>query len=111
MPDINLVRSHSVSIQEARARVQKAADELAVEHNLRSEWQGDTLRFYRSGLEGEIKVTASEIRLEATLSFLLKPLQAALVDRIERMFEKLFPEPTPGSQAKKPTRGTGPTAK
>jgi len=111
MPDIELVRPHSVPIAQAKARVQKTADELAAEYSLRTEWNGDTLRFFRSGLHGEVYVTSSEIRLEATLSFLLKPLEAALVERIESKFEKLFPEPPPGPQAKKPPARTKPTAK
>lgn len=92
MPDIELVRSHSVAIPEAKARVQRTADELAPEYHLVSEWRGNTLFFERSGLHGEIHVTASKIRLEATLSFLMKPLKGALTNRIERKFEKLFPE-------------------
>jgi len=101
MPDIELVKSHSVPIPEAKARVQKIADELAADYDLRSEWRGKILLFERSGLHGEMEVTASKIRLEATLSFLLKPLRSALVERIERKFEKVFPEPTPSAQGKK----------
>lgn len=101
MPDIELERSHSVPIPEAKARVQKIADELAAEYDLQSEWRGRTLLFERSGLHGEMEVTASKIRLEATLSFLLRPLKNALIERIERRFEKVFPEPRTSAQAKK----------
>jgi len=99
MPDIELVRSHAVPVPEAKARVQKIADELAPEYDLSSEWHGNTLRFHRTGLRGETHVTASHIRLEATLSFLMKPLKNALIDRIESKFEKVFPEP---AKARKP---------
>jgi len=101
MPDIELVRSHAVPISEAKARVQKIADELAPEYDLSSEWRGNTLYFHRTGLHGETHVNASHIRLEATLSFLMKPLKNALVDRIERKFEKVFPEPAHGHKGKK----------
>jgi len=101
MPDIELVRSHAVPISEAKARVQKIAEELTPEYNLASEWRGNTLYFHRSGLHGETHVTASHIRLDATLGFLMKPLKNALVDRIERKFEKVFPEPAPGHKAKR----------
>jgi len=92
MPDINLVRSYSLPIAEAKARVQKTADELAAEYHLKSEWQGDTLRFERAGLHGAIDVTDSEIHLAVHLSLLLSPLKAKLVSRIEDKFERLFPE-------------------
>jgi putative polyhydroxyalkanoate system protein len=92
MPDIHLVRPFSVSVAVAKARVQKTADELADEYHLRSEWRGDTLHFDRTGLHGEIQVSGSEIRLEAHLSLLLKPLRAKLMGRIEDKFGRLFPE-------------------
>jgi len=104
MADIELVRAHSVPIAEAKRRVQQTAEELDAEYHLRSEWRGNTLLFDRAGLHGEIQVTGSEIRLETTLSFLLKPLRAALVERIEQKFEKLFPGSKSGSRANKPSR-------
>jgi len=102
MADIELVRAHSEPIARARALVQKTADELAPEHDLSSEWHGNTLHFHRTGVDGQIIVTASEIRLHANLSFLLKPLKGRLVDRIERTFDKLFGTPGSRAQTKKP---------
>jgi len=95
MSDINLVRRHSLPIPEAKARVQKVADELAAEHDLSSEWAGNTIRFHRLGLHGEMQVTASKILLEVTLGFLLKPLRGTLVDHIDRKLDKVVPEPKP----------------
>jgi len=92
MSDINLVRPHSVSVAEAKSRVQKTADALAVEYHLKNEWHGDTLRFLRKGLHGEMHVMHSEIRLHVTLGPLMKPLRARLIHRIEDKFQRLFPE-------------------
>ncbi len=106
MPDIELVRSYSVPLAEAKARLEKIAAELTAEHDLRTEWRGNSLFFERTGLHGEMHLTASKIRLEATLGFLFKPLRGALIDRIERKFEKAFPERAPelerAHRAKKP---------
>ena len=109
MPDINFIRPYSLPIAVAKARVQKAVDELATEHHLRSEWEGNTLRFDRSGLHGEIRVSDSEIQLQMHLSLLLKPLKGSLVSRIEDKFERLFPEAKAGANARKPRRKTAPT--
>jgi len=92
MPDIDLIRPYWAPMAIAKVRVQKAADELAAEHNLRSQWDGNTLRFERPGLNGEICVTHSELRLQARLGFLLKPLKNRLVNEIEDKFNRLFPE-------------------
>ncbi len=109
MSDITLVRPYSVPIAEAKARVQKTADALAAEYHLKSEWHGDSLRFARTGLHGEIHVTDSEIRLHVKLSLLMTPLRAPLVHRIEDKFARLFPEPKAG--AKRPHKKTTPPAR
>lgn len=91
MSDIKLVRPHSLPIAKARALVQKAADSLAADYDLSSEWQGDTLRFERQGVDGQMQVTASEIRLDITLGFLLKAFRGKLLERIEHKFDELMP--------------------
>src|ERR1035441_8693105 len=75
MSDFKLVKHHSLPIAKAKARVQKVADGLAAEYALSSEWHGNTLRFHRSGVHWPGHVTDSEIRLDVTLGFLLKPLK------------------------------------
>jgi putative polyhydroxyalkanoate system protein len=101
MSDINLVRSHSLSIAKAKALVQRAADGLATEYDLESEWHGNTLRFHRSGVNGQMLVTDSEIELNVTLGLLMKPFKGKFVDRIERDLDKLLAEAEPGTQAKR----------
>jgi putative polyhydroxyalkanoate system protein len=82
--------------------VQKTADGLASEYNLENEWHGNTLRFHRSGVDGEMLVTDSKIELDVTLGLLMKPFKAKFVDRIERDLDKLLAEKEKGSPAKKP---------
>ena len=106
MPDIKLVRSHSLPIAKAKALVQKAADNLSAEYNLSSEWQGSTLHFHRSGVDGRMHVTASEIQLDVTLGFLLKAFKGKLVEHIERNFDHLLGEPARRTQPKKPAKKT-----
>lgn len=106
MSDIQLVKPHSLPIAKAKALVREAADGLAAEYDLSSEWSGNTLRFHRSGVDGQAVVTDSEIRLDVTLSFLMRPFKAKFVGQIERDFDRLFAEQKPKSQAKKPARKT-----
>jgi len=110
MSDIKLVKPHSLPIAKAKALVQKAVDELAGEHDLSSDWRGNTLHVHRSGLDGQMHVTDSEIRVHVTLGFLLKPFRAKLVDHIERSFERLLPKREPGVSAREPGRKTARTA-
>jgi len=99
MSDIAFVRSHALPITKAKALVQKAADALAAEHNLNSEWHGNTLRFERTGVHGEIHVTDSKIHFDVHLGFLLKPFKSKLVGEIESNLDKYLPEPRHAGKA------------
>ena len=90
MADIKMIKFHALSLAKAKQLVQKAADNLGKEYDLTSEWHGDTLRFHRSGVEGQMKVTASEIHLDVTLGFLLRPFKAKFVEHIEHNFDRLL---------------------
>jgi putative polyhydroxyalkanoate system protein len=90
MPDIKLVRRHALPVAKAKAIVQKVADDLARQYSLTSDWEGDTLHFQRQGVDGRMRVTDSEIGLDVTLGFLLKPFKGRLLDHIEHTFDKLL---------------------
>jgi putative polyhydroxyalkanoate system protein len=107
MSDITFVRGHSLPIEEAKSQVQKAADALSAEHSLSTEWLGNTLRFERTGVHGEIQVTDSEVRLDVTLGLLLKPFKTTFVSHIERDLDKYLPEPKPAESAKKAPKKRG----
>ena len=104
MSDINLVRSHSLSIAKAKALVQSAADGLATQYDFESKWHGNTLRFHRSGVDGQMLVTDSKIELNVTLGLLAKPFKGKFVDRIGRGLDKLLAETEPGDKTKKPAK-------
>jgi putative polyhydroxyalkanoate system protein len=105
MSDIEIVEPHSLPIAKAKALVQKVADGLAAEYDLNSEWHGNTFRFQRSGVDGQVSVTASEIKIDVALSFLLKPFKGTFVDHIDRNFNKVLTR-KPRAQAKKLARKT-----
>lgn len=105
MPDIKMIKYHHLPIAEAKQLVQKVADDLGEEYDLQSEWHGNTLRFERSGVQGEMRVAASEIDLEVTLGFLLKPFKAKFVQAIEHRFDRIAASvrtKAPKPAAKKP---------
>ena len=103
MSDIELVKRHSLPLAKAKALAQKTADALAAEYDLQSEWVGNTLRFHRSGVDGQMHVTDSEIRLEVTLGLLLRAFKAKITGHIERNFDELL---AAGKKTtKKPVRG------
>jgi putative polyhydroxyalkanoate system protein len=110
MPDIRIVRTHSLSITKAKALVQKTVDGLAEEYGLNSEWHGNTLHFDRAGIHGQMHVGDAEIRLHVTLGLLLKPFKGKLVQHIEHSFNRLLPKREPGVHPQERARKTASTA-
>ena len=90
MSDIKLGRPHSLPLAKAKALAQKTADALAEEYDLTSEWHGDTLRFHRSGVDGQMHVTESEIRLDVSLGLLLKAFKGSITRHIENHLDELL---------------------
>jgi putative polyhydroxyalkanoate system protein len=90
MSEIRYKREHHLSVKEAKKIAQKAADDLGREYDLVSEWEGDTLHFHRSGVDGHMHVTAHYIDLNVKLGFLLRPFKSAFERHIERNLDTLL---------------------
>ena len=93
MADIHFVRKHNLPLADAKKKVQEAADELGQEYDLQSEWDGDTLLFSRSGVQGAMAVTPNDVTLEVKLGFLLRPFKAKFEHHIERNLELALASP------------------
>ena len=50
MADISIVQAHSLTPEQAREAAQQVADKIAREYGLACNWEGDVLRFERSGV-------------------------------------------------------------
>lgn len=106
MSDIKYVRTHRLSLSQAKEIAQKTADDLAEEYDLRSEWEGDTLHFHRSGVEGHMAVSTEDIALDVKLGFLLRPFKAKFEQHIERHLDKLLAAaPVSSKLARAPAKG------
>jgi putative polyhydroxyalkanoate system protein len=90
MADIKVVRKHRLPVAQAKRIAQKTADDLASEYDLVSEWDGDTLKFSRSGVNGSMEVTGNEIRLNAKLGMILSAFKAKIAQHVEHRLDELL---------------------
>jgi putative polyhydroxyalkanoate system protein len=106
MSDIRIRRSHSKTLDEARKAAEKMAKQLRKDFDLDYAWDGNVLRFERSGVDGELHVTTKEVRLEAKLGFLLTFLKPRIEAEVESQLDKLLSAPlkAPAPAKKKPPR-------
>lgn len=106
MSDIRIRRSHSKTLDEARKAAEKMAKQLRKDFDLDYAWDGNVLRFERSGVDGELHVTTREVRLDAKLGFLLAFLKPRIEAEVESQLDKLLSAPAkaPAPAKKKPPR-------
>jgi putative polyhydroxyalkanoate system protein len=90
MPDIRIARAHSLPLSRAKAAAQAAADDLAQRFELSSRWEGDTLHFRRSGVQGRIEVSATQIALEISLGLLLKGFKSSIEQSVGKRLDELL---------------------
>lgn len=90
MPSIDITRSHSVPLSEARKKVQRVADHIARKFDVACHWEGNTLQFRRSGVDGNIRVSAKQVHVTAELGFLLSALRGPVEREIHRYLDDEF---------------------
>jgi putative polyhydroxyalkanoate system protein len=90
MTDILITRTHGMTLKQAKAAAQEVADELAEQYEVESEWQGNTLNFRRTGVDGCLKVSAKQMTIEVKLGFLLAAFKSTFEQNINKRLDKLL---------------------
>ena len=57
---------------------------------MESEWDGNTLRFERSGVNGKLVVTKDSVAVDAKLGFLLSAFKPKIEAHINDNFDRYF---------------------
>ena len=90
MADINIVHAHALTHKKARAAAQKVADQIAQEYDLACEWEGDVLRFERSGVSGSLTVEKKQVLMAIKLGFLMRAFSSTIETKITENLNKVF---------------------
>jgi putative polyhydroxyalkanoate system protein len=78
MAHISIHRKHELGLQGARDQVEKIAEKLKEKLNSDYTWEGDTLKFKRTGASGTIDVSADSFDLEIKLGLALRPMKGMI---------------------------------
>lgn len=90
MPAIDIHHEHSLPHAKARKAVEQVAIKLGEKFGLDYRWEGDTLHFVRSGVDGRIALAPEQLHVTAKLGFLLSALQAPIEAEIRRVLKEKF---------------------
>jgi putative polyhydroxyalkanoate system protein len=90
MPSIDISRPHTQTVAAAKKSVNRVAKHIAEKFDVDSAWQGDTLVFRRSGVDGQIRVEAKSVRVTVELGFLLMAIRGNVEREIRRYLDEEF---------------------
>jgi putative polyhydroxyalkanoate system protein len=90
MPNIDIRREHGRSLESAKEAVDETAKALSQRFSVSTEWDGDTLRFQRGGLSGQIEVTQAEVHVTVELGLLFGAMKPMIEGEIQRRLDESF---------------------
>lgn len=90
MPGIDIQHAHSLPMSKARKAVEEVAEKLAERFGVDYDWDGDTLNFARSGVDGKIALKPKQLHVTAELGFLLSALKGPIENEIKRVLDERF---------------------
>ena len=90
MPTIHIHQQHQLPLDQARTKVEHVAGRMREKFDMDSHWEGDTLRFSRSGVKGSIAVQTHTIEVHAELGLMLSPLKGMVEQEIRRKLTEEF---------------------
>jgi putative polyhydroxyalkanoate system protein len=90
MADISITQQHALSLQQSKAAAQQVADRMAAEYEMTTQWNGNVLRFSRSGLDGTLTLEEQQVKVDITLGGFFKNFAAMIEDKIGRNIAKTF---------------------
>jgi putative polyhydroxyalkanoate system protein len=92
MSQIIVHRRHGLRLAEVKRRAEAIAGRLRDEYGGSYAWEGDTLRFRRTGASGELTVTRDSFEVRVEVSFLLAPLRSRIEHEIRAFCDEHFAE-------------------
>lgn len=90
MADIAIKRSHSLGLKGAKDAADKMADKLGKQFNLNGDWDGNTLKFERPGVNGALTISDKDMKLEVTLGFLLKAMKGPIERAVNEQLDSVL---------------------
>ena len=90
MPSIDILHEHSKTPAQARKAVEGVARKLAERFDFQHEWEGDTLNFSRSGVDGHIMLEPKDLHVHAKLGFLTAMFKEPIESEIKRVLKEKF---------------------
>jgi len=90
MSRIDIRHAHSLPKAKARKAIEDVAKKLAEKFDMTYDWDGDTMNFSRSGVDGQIAMEPKALHVQAKLGFLTAMFKDPIESEIKRVLSEKF---------------------
>lgn len=89
MSTIDVHRPHSLDHDHAREAAETLARDLSRQFDVDYEWEGDVMRFKRSGVKGHLDVLPDSLHVRLELGLMLRPFKSRIEKEIHSQLDQL----------------------
>lgn len=90
MPHIDIHAYHTLTHEEALTAADELSVDLSSKFGIDYGWEDEVIHFERPGVNGQIAVLDSELRIQANLGFMLMMLKGPIEQEIYRYLKEQF---------------------
>ena len=88
MSRIDIRHPHTLSPEAARTAIEEAVVKLGRKVGLDYRWEGDTVHFVRSGVDGRIDLLPGEVHVTAKLGLLFAAMRGTIETELLRLLKE-----------------------
>lgn len=89
MSTIDVRRNHTLDESHAREAAESLAQDLSRQFDVDYQWDGDLLRFKRSGVKGHMDLSPDTIHVHLELGLMLRPFKSRIEQEINSQLDQL----------------------
>ncbi|MGO1693966.1 MAG: polyhydroxyalkanoic acid system family protein [Marinobacter sp.] len=90
MSVIDVHRAHTLDKDHAREAAEALAQDLSSQFDLNYQWEGDHLKFKRSGVKGQLNITDDDLHVHLELGLLLRPFKSKIESEIHNQLDQVL---------------------
>jgi putative polyhydroxyalkanoate system protein len=90
MSSIHIERNHSLGKAEARKKIEDIASQMKNRLGVKYNWNGDTLQFDRSGVNGTIMVGDKNVQVDAELGMMMGAFKGQIESQVRQYLDSYF---------------------
>ena len=90
MANIHIERNHSLGKAAAKKKIEEIASQMKSRLGVKYNWNGDTLQFDRSGVNGTILVGDKDVQVDAQIGMMMSAFKGQIESQVRQYLDSSF---------------------